>query len=51
METAFLPEDEQKLFDGVVHSLRSRGWSRMDAEDVALERVEQRRAVLKQKAA
>ena len=46
----FLPENEQKLFDDVVHSLRSRGWSRIDAEDLALERVEQRRVALKQQA-
>lgn len=36
--------DEQQFYESVVHGLRSRGWSRVDAEGEALERVERIRA-------
>lgn len=36
---AFLPEDEQKFYDSTVHGLRSQGWSRIEAESEALDRV------------
>jgi hypothetical protein len=42
--TGFLPPDEQVFFDSVVHGLRSRGWSKLDAEGEALERLERSRA-------
>lgn len=35
--------DEQRLFDSVVHGLRSAGWSRLEAEGEALNRVERKR--------
>lgn len=34
-----MSEQEQALYDSVVHGLRSRGWSRTEAEGEALERV------------
>jgi hypothetical protein len=37
-------DDERELFESVVHELRSRGWSRVEAEGEALERIEKRRA-------
>ena len=30
---------EREMFDSIVHGLRSRGWSRMDAEAEAIERI------------
>jgi hypothetical protein len=42
--------EEGKLFDGIVHGLRSRGWSRIEAENVALDRIERNRAKAKAKA-
>lgn len=41
--TKFLPGAEQRFFDSVVHGLRSRGWSRIDAESEALDRLEKQR--------
>jgi hypothetical protein len=41
---AFLPDSERRIYDGVVHQLRSRGWSRIDAEGEALDRIERMRA-------
>ena len=41
--TRFLPPEEQRLYDSIVHGLRSRGWSRSDAEAEAIERVAKRR--------
>lgn len=35
----FLPDDEQRLYDSIVHGLRSQGWSRFDAEGEAIARV------------
>lgn len=32
--------EDQELYDSIVHGLRSQGWSRMDAEDEALDRIE-----------
>ena len=31
--------DEQRFFDNIVHSLRKRGMSKSDAEEIALERL------------
>lgn len=42
-QEAFLPTDEQQFFDSVVHGLRSAGWSRTEAEDEALSRIEAKR--------
>jgi hypothetical protein len=36
---------ECELFDAIVHGLRSRGWSRIEAEGEALNRIEGRRAM------
>ena len=35
---------EQIFFDRIVHGLRSIGWSRIDAESEALDRIEKLRA-------
>ena len=35
-----MTENEQKFFDSVVHGLRSQGWSKSDAEDEALAKIE-----------
>lgn len=37
MASDWLPEDERRIYDNCVHSLRMRGWSRTDAEDEAME--------------
>lgn len=39
----WLPDDEQRLFDSIVHGLRSQGWPRSDAEAEAIDRVVKRR--------
>lgn len=39
--TNFLPSDEQKMFDSIVHGLCSQGWSKSDAEAIA--RIEAKR--------
>jgi hypothetical protein len=39
MTQPWLPEDEQRFYDGVVHGLRMKGWSRMEAEGEALNRL------------
>lgn len=44
VKTNWLPEDEQGFYDTCVHGLRMKGWSRIDAEDEALARIEARRA-------
>ena len=36
---------EREMFDRIVHGLRSRGWSRIEAEGEALECIEKRRAL------
>jgi hypothetical protein len=36
----FLPPDEQRLYDSIVHGLRSQGWDRLDAEAEAIERID-----------
>ena len=36
----FLPADEQGLYDSIVHGLRSRGWSRIEAEGEAIGRID-----------
>ncbi len=41
--SGFLPADEQRLYDNIVHGLRSQGWSRSDAESEAIDRVVARR--------
>lgn len=46
MTESFLPPDEQRLFDNVVHGLRMKGWSRTDAESEAIDRVVRRRDLL-----
>ncbi len=33
--------DRQSLFASIVHGLRMRGWSRIEAENEALDRIEQ----------
>lgn len=38
-----MTDDEKALYDSIVHGLRSQGWSRIEAEGEALERVEKRR--------
>jgi|TARA_Y100000310_G_C20623156_1_gene784413 hypothetical protein len=43
-EGKFLPDNEQSFYDSVVDGLRRQGWSRIDAEDEALERLERHRA-------
>jgi hypothetical protein len=35
---------EKSYFESVVHGLRMRGWSRIDAEGEALDRIERSRA-------
>lgn len=40
----FLPAEEQGFYDSVVHDLRSRGWTRSEAEGEALDRIEKLRA-------
>lgn len=45
MTRDFLPAAEQVFFDRIVHDLRMRGWSKADAEDAALDRLELRRTV------
>lgn len=37
--TNFLPDDEQKLYDSMVHGLREQGWSKGDAEAEAIDRI------------
>lgn len=44
----FLPADEQRFYDDVVHGLRSQGWSRLEAEGEALDRLEKWRRNHKQ---
>jgi hypothetical protein len=39
-----MTQEDRAIFDSIVHGLRSRGWSRIDAEDEALERIERKRA-------
>lgn len=34
---------ERQLFENIVHGLRSRGWSRIDAENEALDRIQKSR--------
>lgn len=34
-----MSDDEKKLYDSIVHGLRSQGWSKIEAETEALERV------------
>jgi hypothetical protein len=43
MSAAFLPPDEQRFYDSVVDGLRRQGWSRIDAEGEALDRIEKMR--------
>ena len=35
--------EERRLFDSTVHGLRSRGWSRIEAEGEALARIDRAR--------
>lgn len=35
--------EENKLYDQIVHGLRSQGWSRQDAMDEAFNRIEKAR--------
>jgi hypothetical protein len=43
VKTGWLPPDEMRFYESVVHGLRSRGWSRIEAEGEALERIERLR--------
>lgn len=36
-------ETERRLYESTVHGLRSQGWSRIEAENEALERIDKRR--------
>lgn len=38
-----MTDNERALFDSTVHGLRSRGWSRIEAEGEALDRIERNR--------
>lgn len=38
-----MTKDEKALYDSVVDGLRRKGWSRIDAEDEALNRIHKRR--------
>ena len=38
-----IPAYERKLFADIVHGLRTQGWSRLEAEGEALDRIEKRR--------
>ena len=38
-----MTEIERELFDHIVHRLRSQGWSRIEAEGEALDRIERQR--------
>jgi hypothetical protein len=39
-----MTDDERRMFAQIVHALRMKGWSRLDAEGEALNRIERRRA-------
>lgn len=39
-----MTQDEQRLYDSIVHGLRQQGWSRFEAEGEALVRVDARRS-------
>jgi hypothetical protein len=43
MTQPWLPANEQRFFDSVVHGLRMAGWSRIDAESEAMDRLERQR--------
>lgn len=43
----FLPPDEQRFHDSTVDGLRRQGWSRMDAESEAMDRIERQRTKAK----
>jgi hypothetical protein len=36
-------EKEQALYESIVHGLRSRGWSRIEAEGEAIARIDRQR--------
>jgi hypothetical protein len=36
---------EREMFENIVHGLRTRGWSRIDAEGEALDRIEKSRSL------
>lgn len=38
-----MDEQERRFYDSLVHGLRAQGWSRIEAEGEALERIELRR--------
>jgi len=38
-----MTDREKELFDSIVHGLRSKGWSKVDAEDEALSKIERLR--------
>ena len=40
---AFLTDYESHWYQSLIHTLRSQGWSRIEAEGEALERIERRR--------
>ena len=43
-----MDEEERKLFDSIVHGLRNQGWSRIEAENEAIDRIERMRAKRKE---
>lgn len=45
-----MTREEMKFFDACVHGLRSQGWSKMEAEDEALNRIEKQRQKAKESA-
>ena len=42
-------DDDQTFFESVVHALRNRGWSKLDAEAEALDRLERARELDRRK--
>lgn len=40
-----MTDAERSLYNSIVHGLRSKGWSRMDAEGEALDRIDRARGM------
>ena len=40
-----MSEEEVAMFESVVHGLRAQGWSKINAENEALDRIYERRAL------
>lgn len=39
-------DEEKKLYDSIVHSLRSKGWSRIEAEGEAISMIDKKRRAI-----